>query len=421
MKALLARIKLLYQSGAFHIVGSNAINKMVTFISSIIVVRILTTTEYGLFTYAWNIYSIILLFNGMGIDSGVLQLGSERSGDSAYAEKLSNYATRFGIRFNMLLTAVILVIGLFFPMEIEGAGMLLCMLCLLPTPKLISAINSIYLRTQKRNKEMSGVSVLTTVVVLIITNTCAWLFREKGLVLGYYIAYIFSVVVTMWHCKLRYLRGRAILTPDERKTLFSISFVSMCNNGLSQLMYLLDVFVLGVVVPDETVLASYKVATTIPSALTLIPIAVMVYLYPYFAQNRNDGKWCMRKYGLVLGVMGAFNAVVSVTLFFFAPFVIRTFFGANYMDAVPIFKVLAINYFFSGTFRILSGNLLVTQRKLKFNLFVAIFSGVSNAVANFFFILWWGPMGAAIATVCVVILTSILNTVYLLHTFKKAS
>lgn len=421
MKTLLARIKLLSQSGAFHIVGSNAINKMVTFISSIIVVRILTKGEYGLFTYAWNIYSIILLFNGMGIDSGVLQLGSEKSGDSTYAEKLSNYAVRFGLRFNILLTVAILAVGLFFPMEIEGAGVLLCMLCLLPMPKLISAINGVYLRTQKRNKEMSGVSVLTTIVVLVVTNSCAWLFREKGLILGYYIAYTFSIIITTWHCKLTYLKGRTTLERDERKTLFTISFVSMCNNGLSQLLYLLDVFVLGIVVPDESVLASYKVATTIPSALTFIPIAVMVYLYPYFAQNRTDGKWCMRKYGQVLGVMGAFNAVVSATLFLFAPFVVRTFFGANYMDAVPIFRLLAINYFFSGTFRILSGNLLVTQRKLKFNLYIAVFSGIGNAVANFFFIQWWGSMGAAIATVCVVILTSILNTVYLLHTFKKAS
>ena len=420
MGALLARIKRLYQSGAFHIVGSNAINKMVTFISSIIVVRILTKGEYGLFTYAWNIYSIILLFNGMGIENGVLQLGSEKSGDAAYAGKLSNYAARFGLKFDILLTVAILTIGLFFPMEIEGAGVLLCMLCLLPMPKLISAINGVYLRTQKRNKEMSGVSVLTTMVVLIITNTCAWLFREKGLILGYYIAYLFSITVTTWYCKLRYLRGKAILQPDERKALFAISFISMCNNGLSQLMYLLDVFVLGIVVPDEAVLASYKVATTIPSALTFIPIAVMVYLYPYFAQNRENGKWCMRKYGQVLGVMGAFNAAVSAVLFFFAPFVVRTFFGADYMDAVPIFRLLSVSYFFSGTFRILSGNLLVTQRKLKFNLFIAVFSGIANAVANYFFIQWWGPMGAALATVCVVIFTSILNTVYLIYTFRKA-
>ena len=69
----------------------------------------------------------------------------------------------------------------------------------------------------------------------------------------------------------------------------------------------------------------------------------------------------------------------------------------------------------------MSGNLLVTQRKLKFNLFVAIVSSLTNVIANFFFIQWWGAIGAAIATVLVVLVSSVLSTTYLIITFKRAS
>lgn len=89
------------------------------------------------------------------------------------------------------------------------------------------------------------------------------------------------------------------------------------------------------------------------------------------------------------------------------------------MDALSIFRLLSVNFFVSGTFRILSGNLLVTQRKLKFNFLVAVVSSCVNVAANFLFINWWGAMGAALATVLVVLLTSVANTVYLVYTFKK--
>ena len=85
--------------------------------------------------------------------------------------------------------------------------------------------------------------------------------------------------------------------------------------------------------------------------------------------------------------MGSLNLVISVLLFAFAPVIIRLLYGEQYMDSVYIFRILSINYFFSGTFRIISGNLLVTQRKLKFNFFVALVSGTINAIADYFFVM----------------------------------
>ena len=122
---------------------------------------------------------------------------------------------------------------------------------------------------------------------------------------------------------------------------------------------------------------------------------------------------------MLLG-LGAFNLLISAVLCIGAPLIIRLIFGYEYLDAVPVFIVLSINYFISGTFRIVSGNLLVTQRRLKFNLLVAIVSSVTNIIADYFFIQWWGSMGAAFATVLVVIISSILSTVRLIQSFKNA-
>ena len=417
METFIPKIKKLFNTGFFHIFGSSVINKIIAFLSSVVLVRILTKAEYGVFTYAWNIYSIILILNGMGIESGVLQISSEHSGDIEYANRASNYGIRFGVKFDLLLFAVILGIGLLAPLKIERSREILCLLCLLPMAQLLFQMTISYLRAQKRNQEYARLTVINTAMVFLVSAGCAFLFREKGLVAGYYVAYTVSFAIGMLAYQVKLFNRSPKLTGSDRSALLKIAAITMCNNGLSQLMYLLDVFVLGIVDPQETLLASYKVATMIPSALGFIPLALITYLYPYFAEHQNDGNWCLSKYKQILLGLGAFNLTLSAILFVGAPLIIRILFGEQYLDAVPVFRILSVNYFFSGTFRILSGNLLVTQRKLKFNLFVAIVSSFTNIIADYLFIQWWGSVGAALATVLVVFVSSVLSTTYLVHTF----
>lgn len=419
MNFLLNKIKILFKTGFFHIFGSSVLNKAIAFLSSIVLVRILSKTEYGVFTYAWNIYSIILIFNGMGIDSGVLQIISEKSGDTEHAKSISNYGTRFGVKFNILLFITILGIGLFAPLKISNARGVLCLLSLLPMAQILFQMTLIYLRSQKRNLEFSNLTVANSVFLFTSSVGGAIAFKEKGLVLGYYFAYLITFVLGYIFCHIRLFDNTSKVRDEDKKALLKIAAISMCNNGLSQLMYLLDIFVLGIVDPQETILASYKVATMIPSALIFIPTSLVTYIYPYFAEHQNDSKWCLKYYKKILAAIGCLNAFISFVLFIASPFIISVFFGNQYLDSVPVFRILAINYFFSGTFRIISGNLLVTQRKLRFNLFVAIITSIVNVTADFFFIQWWGSIGAALATLLVVVTSSVISTPYLIYTFKQ--
>lgn len=419
MNKLKNTISTFLKTGFFHIFGSSVVNKIVSFLCSVVIVRILTKEEYGVFTYAWNIYSIVILFNGLGAASAVLQLSSERNSDKHYVKSISNYGFRTGVRFDLVIVATMCLIGSFVPLKIQGAGMLLQMLSFLPVLHLLYDINIAQLRAEKRNKEFSLLNVINTVAVFVGTTIGSLIFREKGMVLGYYFAYLISLFVCYLKLHVNLYSGKAMLSKEDCKTFHSIAIVSMFNTGLSQLMYLLDVFVLGIVDSQETVLASYRVATIIPSALPFITLSLVTYVYPYFAEHRNDKQWCMKAYQRILLGLGAVNLSIVSILFCAAPILVPFLFGQTYSDVVPIFRLLTVNYFFSGTFRILSGNLLVTQRKLKFNLIVAIVAGLINVVADFLFITWWGPMGAAMATVVVVFVTSVLNTWYLICTFRK--
>ena len=91
-----------------------------------------------------NIYSIVLLFNGMGMDSGVLQLASEHSGDAEYANRIYIYGTKFSLKFNLILVMVLLGIGLFAPLKIEAGSKLICALSVLPVFQLLYGLTLSY-------------------------------------------------------------------------------------------------------------------------------------------------------------------------------------------------------------------------------------------------------------------------------------
>lgn len=416
------RIKLnkLKQTGFFHIFGSSVLNLIIAFISNLILVRILTKTEYGAFTYAWNIYSFVLLFNGMGIESGMLQVSSEQSANKPYIVSIFSYSIRFGLYFDILLVLCLFFIGLFAPLKIESGRVLLCLLSLLPILQLIYSLFSVYFRAQKENKNYSIFSVLYTVFLFISSVLFSFCLREKGMIAGYYVAYftIICIGIIFFHVPL--FKIKVISLPhQERINLLRRSFISMCNNALSQLLYLLDIFLIGIIDPKEEILAGYKIATMIPAALNFIPHSLILYIYPYFAEHVDDKKWCLTHYKKMLLYIGIINLVITLILYSGAPIIIRLFFGKQYLDVIPIFRLLSINYFFSGTFRIISSNLLVSQRKLLFNLVESIISSIINILADFLLIQRWGSIGAAYATIIVVLFSSIASTTYYIYTLKR--
>ena len=419
MNKILPKIKTLLKTGFFHIFGASAINKVLAFLCNILLLHIISKPEYGVFTYAWNIYSIVILFSGLGITTGLLQLCSEHAGDEDYAMRASDYGTRFGLKINIILSAVLLGIGIFAPLKIESSRVILIATCLMPFVQLYFELMNINLRVKKLNSRFAKMQLINTIVFYGVSLTSAFVIREMGLVVGHYISWIASILVGMFIFKITLLSNKRESIGEDKKPLLKISIISMTNNSLSHLLYLLDVFVLGIVDPQETILASYKAATIIPTALTFIPSALMTYVYPYFAQHRLDKKWCRKYYKITVLCFGAFNILVSGTLVLIAPILVKYAYGSQYLDCVPVFRILSVNYFIAATFRTLSAFLLLTQRALKFNLFVAVVSSVVNIFADYFFIKAWGSVGAAYATVLVVLVSSILSTSYLLYLYNR--
>lgn len=407
-------LSFLIKNGFFHIFSANVINKIIQFGISVVIVRLITKEAFGQWSYANNILSFFLLVDGLGVSSGLLQFASASRSEE---ERLSylKYALFIGTAFNSILAIAVLLFSYFFELPVDGSTEILRMLSLIPLITIFFGILQIYLRAELRNKEFSFVTVVNTITFFVGVLIGGYFFQVTGIVWGRYLAYIVSTVVAIWFLRDYYRSFFTVSIPNKenRKQFLEFSVVSMLSNSISQVLYLMDTFLIGIMIHSDLVIASYKTATLIPFALNFIPLSVMTFAYPYFARYKDDKSLIKNYYLKMQRYLFLLNSLISALLIVFAPLVIKMLFGPSYLDAVIPFRILSFGYLIAGTFRIPSGNVIASLGKVQVNFYNAVISGGANIVLDILLIKYYGSVGAAIATVLVFVISSVVSVWYL--------
>lgn len=409
----------LFGTGFFHVFGSTVINKILAFLSSMIIVRIVSKAEYGVYASGLNQMSMFLLVGALGMLSGVLQVCSEKVKYPEESLKTFRYGSSIGIQFNFVLGLIIIIASLFMPEKIHGTNEILRMIAFIPFIEIINEFQKIYFRSTLNNKYFAYANTISTALVVLFSVSGATLYSVKGLIFGRYLAAVCSLLFTKYILKGPVYITRGKFVYREKKLLFNISLISMANNGLSSLLTLVDVFVITLLTGEASSVADYKVAIIIPTALGFIPGAVCTYVYPYFSMHLRDRKWLVSKYAILFKAMLIANMLITITMIICAPLIIKAFAGSKYMSAVGMFRIASISYFFEGTFRTVAGNLLVSQRKLKFNFFMSLSAGILNIISNYILVSKYGAIGAAWTTLIITAGSGILATIYLIKVFNN--
>lgn len=419
MNSLIVKVKSninkLLSSGFFHIFGSNVINKILGFISGVFIVRFVSKYEYGIYSSALNSFSFFLLVSGIGMLSGVLQLCSENAKNLEKNLQIFKYGSQKGIIANVILGFIIVLSSFILQLPIKESNDILLLLSFVPALEIANEFQKVYFRSRLDNKSYAYSNTIGTFFLVVFSIFGAYNFGIKGIIVARYLSAIVTIIITKKYFKGPIFIKNSKLDEKDRNILFKISFISMLNSGISELLYLVDIFVIGIIISNPDVIADYKVAIVIPTALAFIPASICIYIYPYFSMNKDNKYWVKKNLNLTLLIVGAINAIISISLFILAPYILTALFGEQYLSALTMFRLSALSYFFMGTFRIISGNILVTQRKLKFNFFVSTTSGILNVILNIVLIYLLGAVGAAWTTLFISCMSGVILTLYLFY------
>lgn len=407
-------IKKLTKTGFFSIILSQVLVKAIGFCNSILLARLLTKNDFGVYSYAQNILSVLLLLDGIGTISSIIQHASENYGSDARQSAYAWFGFKIGLSFNILLSTGIFIYACVGDLNIEGANKILMIMAFQPILSYVQSFCACNLRFRLENTWFSILNVITALLNVVAIVIGAKYGGVNGVVISLYFAYAVSILayLALFLTKVNIFVKGVRLETYEKKSFVKMSLSASINDSIIHLIMVADLFLIGIIMSDELLIASYKVATVIPTALVFIPSSVMLFAYPYFARNKNDLKWIQKALLAALAFLALVNIFVVAILYSFAPFFIELIYGEQYLDAVPAFRILLIGYLFTGTIRTPLVNFLWSQKK---NLFVIILSltiGVVNIVLDVILIDKLGTIGAAYATMITYILSAILAIIF---------
>lgn len=419
--AICTKIKKLKETGFFSIFISNVLSKIVVLIGNVIVVRILSKNDYGIYAYAINAMSMLYLFNDFGASNTALQYLTESTDDKERQKSILKHSIKIGMIGAFFSGLLILLSPLFYPYEIREAKYITPILFLVPILATAEQFILIVLRANFKNKIYATLCLVKTITSNLFLILLAIKFGIRGAVISQYICTIITLLLGIYLSKGivgNFYKGKA-LVKKERKSFMKYAFVTQINSTISSILLYIDTFMIGFMLANSEIVAEFKVASAIPSALAFLPTCVIIYILPYFVKNNKNINWIKTnmKNLIKYGALG--YGIISLILIVGSKLIFKILYTEQYYNSILPFIILIIGFFFTATFKIPCNNVLYALRKLKFNLYITITSGVLKIVLNLLFIRMWGTIGVAITTTLINILSSLLGICYIRKVLKK--
>lgn len=415
-------VKKLWKMGLGHVFSAFTINKIIAFVTNILIVRFLTKTDYGLFSDAFNAYSFFNIFTGLGMLGSELLFCTEKRPDQE-KKAIYRYTLISGFVIDVFLGIILIIYAYSGLMSIKESQPLLVALSGLLALEYVMQYFLIYYRTKLDNRKFSLLSVTNSSTYLIFGVLGAFFYGPLGTIFGRYVAMLIPILVGFFLMKKDYVDIINInpISTDLKKDIWSYGIKNGLSSYLNHVIYLIDVAIISYILANPDTVASYKLATLIPEGLNFVPHAIIVTVIPYFVKNKENKKWIKQNTRKLFFSMAILNCFITVFLLLSAPLLIKLIGGNQYSDSVVYFRILSLSYFFLGTFRLFSTNLLAIFRKTTFNLIVAGFNGIINIILDVVLISNFHAVGAAWATMISVVIASLLSFPYLLYTMNKIS
>ena len=404
IEKLKKQITRLYATGALHITLGSFATKFVAFFGSIFVVRLLSKDQYGLLSYVENIYGYALVLAGLGLSYSILRYIIVV--DKEKKATVFKYIIKRSLVINFILVLAILIVNFFnpYPEGFKDSIYLIPILSLLlPVQDLFN--DGLYtLRATFKNREYAYWSTVVAFILIVGRIVGAIIYGVYGVVWSRVLINLIASIVLVFFCK-KYLsfKDAKLLTSVEKSEINKYAVQYMITNGLWAIFMLNDLFILGNLISDASVIADYKVAYVLPGNLIIFSNASGIYVGPYFTKNEKDFKWIQRNYKKVFIASFAIVFAVALVISVFAGPLIHLLYGESYLNVVPLMRVLLIASVFNAGLRYTTANSLAAMGQIKYNMIISAIGLALQIILDVIMINIYQAMGVAISS-CVVYL-----------------
>lgn len=378
-----------------HVFLSFLIAKICGFLSSIVIIRLLSETDFGVLSVVMAVFAIFLPFSGLGSNQILLRYGSISENDDK--QKLSAYLFFKGFFYEVLLIIIFLAFSFFYGEKYENVYVifLFCGVRLLGF-YLANHIQTYY-RIIGKNNVFAKVNNVINIGGFLILVVFTYFWKFYG--------YLFAIAIIPY-LSLFWLRKEIISAEKSpsgnKKELWRFGIFTSATSVISETLFALDILLLGFFM-NENAVANYKVAILLPSNIPFLAISFMQSDYPLLSKNYQNKTFLTSYIRNYYKIFIPICAGILVFFLIFKRFLLQFFFGENYVENDNLMMVLLLGFTFGMLSRNLFGNLLPAVGKIEINTWVSIVSLLLLTVVSYFMVSTFGVIGMGISLALMIV------------------
>lgn len=401
MKSLIEFLRSFFQNQGQFVFVSLFIAKVCAFLGSLVIVWLLPKSEFGTLSIIISVFSVFVPLSGFGSPQSLLRYGSITQ-NIEEKKLLSGYLFKTGFFYQVILTLLFFCTILFFKNKFEGIWMMMLFFSI----RLFGFYFFMHIQSEKRifgdNKQFAKINNVVNISGLILLIVLTYFFGFKGYLISIAIPPFLSL---LWLDKDR-LENISEKISVKKQELFNYGIHAASTALLSDLLYALDIFLIGFLM-NELAVADYKVAILIPANITFLSLVFMQTDFPKIAKNYSNKtflkNYISNYYKIFIPVC---LLIFSVSLFF-GEEILALFFGSNYKNNATIFIILIGAFCLNILFRNLYGNLLSAVGKIRINTVLSLLSLPILVLLSFIFVPKFEVLGMGISMGLTLFFTSI--------------
>lgn len=377
--------------------SGNALNAFFSFLFTLIVARALSVSDFGVFSAVGNLVYIIIPLSDLGVSSGIVRFVSELESQGKVKTSLKYINAAFAIKF--VTFAIISIIIVLFPDTIArallastdanmsywvvaiGIGLFLPSL----VPFILNARRKFFQSAVIDTAHSFGRNLFVGVVLLIGALTL------HMALLAYALAGIVSLLGIAVFFGFSFIKAKPNVL--HYKKLLSFSSWLGVNKIISTIASRVDVQLLALLAGAAST-GVYSIASKLALFISILAASFSAVIAPRLSSFGS--KQAERSY-IVKTTFAVFIISLGIALWALIaePFIVLLF-GSKYIDAVGVFRVLAIGMI-PFLFTVPSVTAIIyALKKPKYIGFFSIFQLATVFALDFSLIPQYGAMGAAL-------------------------
>ncbi len=379
-------------SGVFWVSGLRGSTRIVSFIKTLILARILTPFEFGVFGVAFLVLSFLEVITETGINVFLLQKDEEES--YSYVNTSWVVSIVRGILISLVLLLLSWPLVMFFRVS-EAYGVLLLTALI---PFLRGFINPSIIYFQKRLNFAKDFWFRFIIFCsdALASILFAYIYKSAygvilGVIFGVLVEILLSFVLAYPRPRLRFEKNLLFEVVNRGKWITSAGIFQYFFREVDDMVVarLLGASQLGVYQ------VSYKIAT--------LPISEIGEVFgkvtlPVFSRISKDKKRLLSAYKRVSVVVFLFSLAMGSFLIIFAPFIVKVLLGEKWFDAISVIRIICL-YAVIRTMIHPSFTLFFALEKQEYVTYVTLGGIIGLGVTVVPLVVKYGLIGAGFSTI----------------------